>query len=112
MNSTYINVLIGLFLGMIMHNMGFFSIIEGLNSEQEKDCNNTKNIISKNSAAISTVKAKLESLEKWLKDIATSGKKNTERNKLNRDNIKRTIMVVKQGVNDKEKELEKAGEGL
>lgn len=110
--NTYINVLIGLLIGIIIYDMGFFNVIEGLSNAQQEDCNKTKNTIYKNNANISNLQNKLKSLQKWQSDIVKTIKLNTKRNKLNKDNIKRTTQVVKQGAKDKEKEMNSAGEGM
>ena len=114
-------------IGIIIYDMGFFNVIEGLNRDDHKPkvgtcpkisdaqitvCNKTKNTVYKNNSDISNLQNKLKSLQKWQSDIVKTIKLNTNRNKANKDNIKRTTQVVQKGAKDKEKEMDKAGEGM
>ena len=108
--DTYINVLIGLFIGIIVYDMGFFNIIEGLSNAQQTNCNKTKNLIYQNDADVSNLQKKLKSLQEWQNDIVKTIKLNTERNQINYDNIKHTVEIAKKGLKDKEKEMANAGE--
>ena len=107
--NTYINVLIGVLIGLIVYNMGFLNIIEGLSNAQQNNCNKMKNTIYQNNADVLNMQKKIKSLQNWQGSIVKTVKLNTKRNEVNRNNIKRTTEVVKQGVKDKEKEMDNAG---
>ena len=108
--NTYINVLIGVLIGLIVYNMGFLNIIEGLSNAQQNNCNKMKNTIYQNNADVLNMQKKIKSLQNWQGSIVKTVKLNTKRNEVNRNNIKRTTEVVKQGVKDKEKEMDNAAE--
>ena len=107
--NTYINVLIGVLIGLIVYNMGFLNIIEGLSNAQQNNCNKMKNTIYQNNADVLNMQKKIKSLQNWQGSIVKTVKLNTKRNEVNRNNIKRTTEVVKQGEKDKEKEMDNAG---
>jgi len=118
--DTYINALIGLLIGLMIYDMGFFKIIEGLprahhdpavgtcpriSDAQINECNKIKDTVYKDDGDITNLQKRLKSLQNWQSEIVKTIKANTERNKANRDNIKRTSAVVTAGVKNKEKEL-------
>ena len=108
--DTYINILIGIFIGIFIYNLGFFRIIEGLRNEQISNCYKTRDTIYKNAGEVESMQEKLKSLEKWQAQIARAIKLNTGRNSQNRDSIKRTTQIAIQAANDKKKEMEEEGE--
>ena len=110
--NTYINVLIGLLIGIIIYDMGFFSVIEGLSDAEHGECNKIREIIYKNDASISNIQKKLKSLQEWQSDIVKTEVLNTKRNKVNKENIKRTAKMVKDSLEQKGNEMETAGEGV
>ena len=109
--NTYINLLIGLLLGLIIWNIRWSKIREGLSISESK-CSSIRDSAYDASAAIVNLQNKLKSLQEWQSSIVNGIKINTDRNSVNRDNIKRTAAIAKNAANAKEAELNKGSEGL